>query len=590
MFACSVIGWFASVGGAASASAADGPADRLAWYRDAKCGLFIHWGLYAEPAGVYHGRRIDDGIGNGVGEWIMYNARIPVAEYAGYANRFNPVKFDADAWVRLAKDAGMKYIVITAKHHDGFAMFKSAASSYNIFDATPFKRDPLKELAAACAKYGIRLGFYYSQAQDWHHAGGAAYSGKGDVAGGDPGAGHWDKAQDGSFDEYLDRIAIPQVRELLTHYGPLAILWWDTPVGMTPAHAARLAALTELQPQIITNNRLLNPHEPNPYSGDTETPEQFIPATGLKGRMFEVCMTMNETWGFKAHDDNWKPAGDLIRKLIDITSKGGNFLLNVGPNAQGEIPLPSVERLREFGTWVHANQESIYGTTASLFRRLPWGRSTTKGNVLYLHVFDWPANGRLVVPGLSTPVLRASLLVSGQPAGVRVEGGGVVVTLPEKPLDPVATVIKLECARAPEVDQKLPAPDSAGVVELPASLAAVVNSYGANARLLGTGATAHIGGWDRADTKLSWEFTVPHPGRFTLQAEASVVRPGSVAVVSGDNRLTGRLAATGGLDEYRRIDLGTLTLVAGEQELEIKSVGADWSEVRLRGIRLVPLP
>ena len=331
--------------------------DRLAWFREARYGLFIHWGLYAVPAGSYHGQPIDQGVGNnGLGEWIMFNAKIPVAEYAGYASQFNPVKFDADAWVRLAKEAGMKYIVITAKHHEGFAMFRSAASPFNIVAATPFGRDPLKELAAACAKEGIRLGFYYSQAQDWHQAGAAAYGGTGRMHGGDPAVGHWDKAQDGNFDEYLDRIAIPQVRELLTNYGPVSVLWWDTPIGMTPERAARLAELLKLQPQIITNNRLLNPDAPNRYSGDTETPEQFIPETGLKDRLFEVCMTMNDTWGFKARDQNWKPAAEITRKLIDIASKGGNFLLNVGPNAEGEIPAASIERLRESGAWVRANR------------------------------------------------------------------------------------------------------------------------------------------------------------------------------------------------------------------------------------------
>ncbi|MDD2762835.1 MAG: alpha-L-fucosidase [Opitutaceae bacterium] len=587
LFSCII--WFAA-GTSAFAAGADSPTDRLAWYRDAKCGLFIHWGLYAELAGVYHGQRIDQGIGNGIGEWIMYNARIPVAEYAGYARQFNPVKFDADAWVRLAKEAGMKYIVITAKHHDGFAMFKSAASSFNIVDATPFGRDPLQELAAACAKYGIRLGFYYSQAQDWHHAGGGAYSGQGHVDGGDPAVRHWDKAQDGNFDDYLDRIAIPQVRELLTHYSPVAILWWDTPVGMTPERASRLAALLKLQPQIITNNRLLNSRELNAYSGDTETPEQFIPATGFKDRLFEVCMTMNETWGFKAYDQNWKPAADLIRKLVDIASKGGNFLLNVGPNAQGEIPAPSVERLREFGAWLHANQESIYGTTASLFHRLPWGRSTTKGSALYLHVFDWPADGRLVVSGLRTPVRRASLLALPQALATKAEGADLVVTLPEKAPDAVASVIKLEFASPPVVEQTRPAPDATGVVELPAALAAIINAYGANARLLGAGATAYIGEWDRADTVLSWEFSVPRPGPFMLQAEVSVLRPVSAGVVSGKNNLTAKLAATGGVEDYRRVDLGTIVIEsAGEQNLEVKSLGPDWSEVRLRGVRLVPV-
>jgi alpha-L-fucosidase len=563
-------------------------ADRLAWFRDAKCGLFIHWGLYSELAGSYHGKRVENG--NGLGEWIMYNAKIPVAEYAGYARKFDPVRFDADAWARLAKEAGMKYIVITAKHHDGFAMFKTASSPFNIVDATPFGRDPLKELAAACEKQGIRLGFYYSQAQDWHNAGGAAYGGNGVFIGGDPAEGHWDKSQDGSFDDYLGRIAIPQVRELLTNYGRVSVLWWDTPIGMTPGRASRLAELLKLQPGIVTNNRLLNFREPNAYSGDTETPEQFIPATGVKNRLFEVCMTMNETWGFKAYDENWKSSADITRKLIDIASKGGNFLLNVGPDAEGEIPAPCVERLREFGAWLRANRESIYGTTASLFRRLPWGRSTTKGNTIYLHVFDWPANGRLEVPGLKTPVRRASLLVSHRPLMTNAAGADLVLAVPGPAPDAVASVIKLEFDGPPVVEQPAPTQDAAGVIVLPASLAAIVNAYGANATLMGSGQTAYIGGWDRADTELTWEFLAQRPGAFTLEADVAVSGPVSVGVASGRNNSQARLAATGGVQDYRVVDLGDIIIEgAGEQNLEIKSLGKDWSEVRLRGVRLVPI-
>ncbi len=237
---------------------------RMKWWREARFGMFIHWGVYSVPAGTWEGKQIP-----GIGEWIMNRAKIPVAEYAKFTEQFNPVKFNADQWVSIAKAAGQKYIVITAKHHDGFAMFHSKATPYNIYDATPFKRDPLAELAEACRKQGIKLGFYYSQAQDWHHPGGAAAKG-----------GHWDKAQDGSMDDYIDKIAVPQVRELLTNYGDVAVLWWDTPVNMNRERAAKLHELLKLQPQIITNNRLYR-GDPE-FRGDTETPEQKIPATGFK--------------------------------------------------------------------------------------------------------------------------------------------------------------------------------------------------------------------------------------------------------------------------------------------------------------------
>src|SRR3954462_14329316 len=313
---------------------------RLEWFREAKYGLFIHWGLYAIPAGEWKGQR-----SLGLGEWIMFRSRIPVREYETLASRFNPVKYKADEWVTLAKDAGMKYIVITSKHHDGFALFKSEASPYNLVDATPFKRDAIQELAAACQRQGIKLGLSYSQAQDWHHRGGAANG------------GHWDPAaQDGDMTEYIKKIAVPQVREILTNYGPIAIIWWDTPDGMTRERADLLAPLLKLQPGIVTNNRL-----GGGYMGDTETPENRVPATGYP-RDWELCMTMNTTWGFKSYDENWKSAEQLIRQLVDTASKGGNLLLNVGPMSTGEIPAASVERLKAIGAWMKKNSESIYAT------------------------------------------------------------------------------------------------------------------------------------------------------------------------------------------------------------------------------------
>ncbi len=568
-----------------------GDAARTAWFTEARYGMFIHWGPSAVLAGSYHGQRIERGQppgSNGLGEWIMYNARIPVAEYAAAAATFNPVKFDAEAWVRLAEAAGMKYIVITAKHHDGFAMFKSAASSFNIVDATPFGRDPLKELAAACARHGIRLGFYYSQAQDWHHPGGSAkYGASYMTPDRPPNAGHWDPAQDGDFDEYLARVAQPQVRELLTHYGPVATFWWDSPHGMTPERAAKLAELLKLQPHLITNNRLLNPKQPNPYSGDTETPEQFIPATGFKGRLFEVCMTMNDSWGYKAHDQNWKPAADITRKLIDIASKGGNFLLNIGPDAEGVVPAPSVERLQESGRWVRANGEAIHGTTASLFRQLPWGRSTTKGNIIYLHVFDWPEDGRLVVPGVKSPLRRATLLASGQGVAADRSGAELVLKLTGPAPDPVATVIKLEFADRPVIDQPAPGPDAAGVIELPAGLAAVINAYEDNARLVGRGPDARIEGWRHAKTTLRWEFAVPAPGTFAVEADAATRGSATVAAACEKSEFTGTLTQTDSLDDFRWTTLGNISVqAAGDQVVTLTSQGDTWPETRLRGIRL----
>ncbi len=392
---------------------------RMKWWREARFGLFIHWGIYSVPAGIWNGKPVD-----GIGEWIMHNGRIPVADYAQNASKFNPVKFNAEEWVLLAKNAGMKYIVITSKHHDGFAMFGSKASTYNIVDATPFHRDPLKELAAACQKHEIRLGFYYSQAQDWHHPGGATYD------------GHWDPAQNGSMDDYLKTIAMPQVREILSNYGPIAVLWWDTPANMTRERAAQFLPLIKLQPGIITNNRL-----GGDFPGDSETPEQFVPPTGFPGRDWETCMTMNDTWGFKSNDHNWKSLGTLIRNLVDIASKGGNYLLNVGPTSEGLIPQPSVERLEAIGRWLKVNGEAIYGTSASPFKRLAWGRCTTKPGRLYLHVFDWPTDGRLTIP-MAGKVTGAYLLTQpDKPLDVACTGNSVDIRVPASTPDPIASVV-----------------------------------------------------------------------------------------------------------------------------------------------------
>jgi alpha-L-fucosidase len=418
---------------------------RMKWWREARFGMFIHWGVYSVPAGVYKGDQSKH-----IGEWLMRDYNIPVAEYAEYAKQFNPVKFNADEWVMFAKNAGMKYIIITSKHHDGFAMFHSKTSDYNIYDATRFKRDPLKELAAACKKHGVKLGFYYSQAQDWHHPGGAAAN-RNSNRNIDK-ENHWDPAQQGSMDDYIDKIAVPQVKEILSNYGRLAVLWWDTPVGMTSERSGKFLPLLRLQPNLITNNRLDRAKK----TGDCETPEQKIPETGIPGKDWETCMTMNRTWGYKSFDHDWKSTETLLRNLIDIASKGGNYLLNVGPTSEGVIPEPSVGRLKQIGDWMKVNGEAIYGTTASPFeRKLPWGRCTRKVSgrttTLYLHVFDWPADGKLLVPGLKNNVRSASLLAGGKRLTVANTADGVVINVPATPPDKISSTIVLRVKGAVEI-------------------------------------------------------------------------------------------------------------------------------------------
>lgn len=542
-------------------------AQRMAWWREARFGMFIHWGIYSVPAGIWQGQKIDH-----IGEWIMHDARIPVAEYASYAAGFNPVKFDAEAWVRTAKAAGMKYIIITAKHHDGFAMFDTAASTYDIVDATPFKRDPLKELAAACAREGIRLGFYYSQAQDWHHAGGAARG------------GHWDKAQEGSMDAYLKNVAYPQVKELLTKYGPVAVLWWDTPEGMTQERAATLAPLLSLQPGIISNNRL-----GGGFLGDTETPENRVPATGYP-RDWEACMTMNDTWGFKSWDDNWKSSEALIRTLVDIASKGGNYLLNVGPTALGEIPAPSLERLRDVGTWMNKHSEAIYGTTASPFLRLGWGRTTRKGDTLYLHVFSWPADGKLVVPMRGVPSSARLLSGTGEKLTYATSASGLTVTVPRKAPDPVASVIVLEGMN--NIDPLPPpplAPDSAGHLELQGDEALL---SGPGLRVTGN-TRLQLSDWRDMRAAATWEVQVPVTAEYevTALAQYHARSLGAVYVLAaGESSLEGTISGVAG-DQFVARTLGHITLPGGRPvKLTLRTTNLPGGEfISLRTLQLRPV-
>jgi alpha-L-fucosidase len=417
--------------------------ERLAWFHAAKYGLFIHWGLYAIPAGEWKGQRIP-----GLGEWIMNRARIPAREYEQLAKQFNPVKFDAEQWVRLAKDAGMKYIVITSKHHDGFALYDSKVSTYDVVDATPFKRDVLKELAAACARHDMRLGFYYSQAQDWHDPNGAGND--------------WDFGPDEKkdFDTYLRSKAEPQVRELLTAYGPVALVWFDTPRMMTKDRGQRFVDIVRsLQPKTLIDGRL-------GIEGDyVTTGDNVIPADVQK-TAWEVPATINHTWGYKTYDKDWKSPGLITFKLVDIVSKGGNYLLNVGPMADGVIPQASQDVLRHVGDWLKVNGEAVYGAGQSpfgaelgefssrgakdvrgnpLFLQQTQWRVTTKPGKLYFTFFDEP-RAPFEIPPLKNEVKRAYRLADGAPVELKREGEKSFLVIERPILDPMATVIVVEVA------------------------------------------------------------------------------------------------------------------------------------------------
>jgi alpha-L-fucosidase len=402
---------------------------RMKWWREARFGMFIHWGVYAVPAGIHKGKPV-----RGLGEWIMQKGSIPIPEYEEYAKQFNPVKFDAGAWVKLAKNSGMKYIVITTKHHDGFCMWDSKVSDYDIMDFTPFKRDVLKELSAACEQEGIRLCFYHS-IMDWHHP----------------------DAKGPRFAKYRDEYMIPQLKELLSgDYGNIGVIWFDgewIKEWTEPQGKALYKTLREIQPDLIVNNRvgkgrkgMQGMSKGMDYAGDFGTPEQRIPAKGMPDLDWESCMTMNGTWGYKSNDHKWKSAKDLIHKLIDIASKGGNFLLNVGPTAEGLIPEPSVERLQKMGEWLDVNGEAVYETTASPFDMPQWGRYTKKPKTIYAHVLRWPKDNRITIPTKDIKVSRLYLLADKTRSSLPTEATetGLTVTLPANAPNPIASVVVVE--------------------------------------------------------------------------------------------------------------------------------------------------
>ncbi len=541
---------------------------RMHWWREARFGMFIHWGVYSVPAGYYNGKPVAS-----AGEWIMCSGKIPMADYQKFATHYNPVKYNPDDWVKLAKAAGMKYIVITAKHHDGFANFATKASPWNIVDATPYGKDVLQPLAVACRKYGIKLGFYYSQAQDWNNGGSEC-------------AGAWDPAQKKDMDEYIDKVAVPQVKELLSNYGDFpAVLWWDTSCDMNKERADKLIALLKLKPGIIHNNRL-----GGGYNGDTETPEERIPATGFPGRDWETCMTMNDTWGYKTDDNHWKSTETLIHNLVDIASKGGNYLLNVGPTSEGLIPEASIERLTEVGAWMKLNGQGIYGTTASPFKKLPWGRCTkvVSGDktTLYLHVFNWPTDGVLVVPGLKNEVKSARLLVSGKKLKFSSTAGGVEVSVPAEAPDKISSTIVLKIKGEPEVEP-MPIMQSAdGSVRLTAVEA---DLHGGQQYESGDGKD-NIGYWTKPGDTVSWTFKVTQPGTFTVTAAIASMGSGNFEVLVGDQKLAGAAPDTKDYATFQSANLaGTLTLPAGMTTLTVKPVATGWEPMNLRALTLQPV-
>ena len=544
---------------------------RMAWWRDARFGMFIHWGVYAVPAGTYGDKRI-----GGIGEHILRYASIPLEEYQGYAKQFNPVNYDPDAWVRLAKAAGMKYIVITAKHHDGFALFDSKVSDWDVVDATPYGKDLIAPLAAACEKHGIKLGLYYSQAQDWIQGGAIQ------------GDGPWVATQqpDQTMDDYIDRIAVPQVKEILSNYGPISVLWWDTPVAMTRERAAKLIEPLKLQPGIIHNNRL-----GGGFKGDTDTPEQHIPSD-VDEHDWESCMTMNRTWGYKSYDTNWKSTETLVRNLVDIASKGGNYLLNIGPKADGAVPAASIDRLQALGAWMQVYGDAIYGSQGSLFARPGWGRVTRKsdpaGTILYLNVFDWQDDGRLFVP-VGNEVLSCVLLNDReQTLEVERGAGGLTITMQGDAPDPICSVIEVRLQGEQVLTgENMLRQAQDGTVLLTAEQA----TFDGAGNWMGIdNHHRSIHGWVNDKAWVSWTFTLNQVGTYRIEFDLGTEGENACTITVDGQTLPVALPKTESPYHFKKMQAGSVRLDhPGEVTLRIEPVAGQWKKVNLRAARLLPV-
>ncbi|MHB8860785.1 MAG: alpha-L-fucosidase [Pirellulaceae bacterium] len=427
---------------------------RMAWWREARFGMFVHWGLYSGLAGTWDAKPV--GTSGGM-EWIQQYVKADTDTYAAAAvPLFRPKPGFAKDWARLAKEAGCRYIVFTTKHHEGFALHDSAVSDYDA--GSMLHRDLVREIVEAARAEGLRVGFYHSVI-DWHHDQ-YEYARSNQL----PHPLHGQPYPNGTrtHAKYVDYLHA-EVNELVSNYGPVDVLWWDySSQDFQGDEAWRSSELMRLvrskQPAIIMNNRLFRSEEAgwksmgtdgftgrlDPAYGDFITPEQHIPATGMPGVDWETCMTLNTTWGYSAHDQAWKTDEVLIRNLIDIASKGGNYLLNIGPQGDGSLTPETVKAFQAVGRWMRVNSESIYGTSASPFADLPWGRCSQKPRTLYLHVFEWPKDGVLRVPGLKSGVRNAHMLAGGETLRVETVNSETLVHLPAAAPDPVVTVIRIE--------------------------------------------------------------------------------------------------------------------------------------------------
>lgn len=564
---------------------------RVAWWRDARFGMFIHWGIYSLPGGEWKGKRVD-----GYAEHLMRKEKIPRAGYLELAHRFNPVKFDADKWVKAARQAGMRYLIITAKHHDGFAMYNSKVSDFNVVKQTAWKHDPMAYLSAACKKYGIKFGFYYSHAFDWEHP---------DAPGND-----WDYKNPGGdlnlyggrdwYDlhpellpkavRYVDEKAIPQIKELLNLYHP-DILWFDTPQKLPLSENIRiLQAIRETDPDVVVNGRLARSANLNmgDYRNTSDRPAEFFPVDGD----WEAIPTTNESYGYSKYDKSHKPLGFFIQLLAKSASRGGNLLMNIGPMGDGEFAPEDVNILNGLAKWMNKNSESIYKTTKTPLPFQSWGVSTRRGNLLYLHVFNWPINNNIIVGGIKSDISRAYLLADPSKKELsfkRIDSLDVRINVPSRVPDQANTVIVLETKGAIQTDS----------VRLLSGADVINRLLAFDAKLIGKGfgfgdgktGKYYVEGWSKKDQLIKWDFRLIQPAAYkiVLKYLADSTDAGSYQITIG-NLVKKAEVLSSAKEEIKTIDLGEVSLSPGIHTLQITPVAITKSALmKILEIQLVPV-
>ncbi|MFA4870589.1 MAG: alpha-L-fucosidase [Pedobacter sp.] len=563
--------------------------ERIKWWRDARFGMFIHWGLYSLPAGEWKGKLV-----KGYSEHLMRKEKISRAEYLDLAHEFNPLKFNAEEWILEAKKSGMRYFIITAKHHDGFAMYNSSVSDFNVLKQTPFKRDPMAELAAAAKKYGMKFGFYYSHAFDWEHPDAPGNDWEYNNPGGDKllgGANWYDNHPEWlpKAAKYVDEKAIPQIKELINKYHP-DILWFDTPHKLPLSENMRiLKAIRETDPNIVVNGRLVRSAGGNfgDYMNTADRPAELMTVEGDA----EAIPTTNESYGYSKHDNSHKSASFFIKLLANSASRGANLLMNLGPKGDGTFDQKDKNILDSVGAWLSKNGAAIYGTEKGKLPIPAWGVTTQKGQYVYLHVFNWPSDGNLVVGGLKNEVKAAWFLADKNKKKLeikRLDPSAINVSIPIKSTGEPVVVITLELKGKIDID-----PVRLLESNIDKNRLLVFDAIQHGQKLgYGDGKTDRyfVTNWKSKDSYLTWDLKTLVPDKYKIIAKYIAEEGGSsyeVKIGGFSKKIQVMQSKKGAVVAQ---EIGVAELSKGLQQLSVKVIDIKGSELmKLLEIQLIPI-